>query len=147
MHEVTRQVVVWYMSLVQGSPAKQSWAWISEQGVPGWKIAAAADFNRDGNTDLVWLNDTSRQAIIWYMGGASGEIPQFWSWLSPYAVPGWRIAGAADFDYDGTPDVTWMEESSGQAVVWYLDRATHVPRSWAWLNDSALPGWQLVIAP
>jgi hypothetical protein len=147
MHEVTRQVVVWYMSLVQGSPAKQSWAWISEQGVPGWKIAAAADFNRDGNTDLVWLNDTSRQAIIWYMGGASGEIPQFWSWLSPYAVPGWRIAGAADFDYDGTPDVTWMEESSGQAVVWYLDRATHVPRSWAWLNESALPGWQLVIAP
>jgi hypothetical protein len=147
MHDKTRKVLVWYMSIVQGKPLRQAWAWISEAGVPGWKIAAAADFNRDGSSDLVWLNDVSRQAVIWYMGGAAGNIPQFWNWLSSSAVPGWRITGAGDFDQDGTPDVTWMEESSGRAVVWFLDSANGAPRAWAWLNSISLPGWQLVVAP
>jgi hypothetical protein len=89
-NERTNQVVVWYMGAPDGA-ALLNWQWIDIQGQPGWRVAAAADFNGDGTTDLIWLNDASRQAAVWYVGGAGGAALLSWSWLGTTGVPGWSI--------------------------------------------------------
>ncbi len=50
---------------------------------------------------------------MWYMGGRNGAV---WELLSqtvvPYmtGVPGRMLAGAADFDHDGRPDLVWQND-------------------------------------
>jgi hypothetical protein len=86
----TSQVVVWYMGGAGGATLLK-WAGIDVQGQPGWRIVAAADFNGDRTSDLVWLNDATRRAVVWYMGGPGGTAMMSWSWLGTSGVPGWTI--------------------------------------------------------
>ena len=69
----------------------QNWSWLDSVGHPGWQIAAAADFDRDGALDLVWQNDTTRQLVVWYMGGTGGAIMQSWNWLDAVGHQGWSV--------------------------------------------------------
>ena len=41
-------------------------------GVPGWSLVGTGDFNEDGQRDLVWQNDVTRQVGVWFMGGGHG---------------------------------------------------------------------------
>ena len=34
---------------------------------------ASADFNGDHHPDLLWQNQSTRQVVVWYMGGATGD--------------------------------------------------------------------------
>ena len=37
---------------------------------PAWSMAAAADFNDDGQTDILWQNKVTGQRYLWLMIGA-----------------------------------------------------------------------------
>jgi hypothetical protein len=87
-NDATRQVMVWYLGGADGVTFQGS-AWISIDGVPGWTVVGARDFDGDGHPDLVWQNDTTRQVTVWYLGGAQGTTLLSWSFLSSNGVPGW----------------------------------------------------------
>ena len=57
---------------------------------PAWKVRSVADFNGDGQPDLVWENDTSGGLVLWYLNGVSltSQTP-----LSPIGQvdPDWKI--------------------------------------------------------
>ena len=36
-----------------------------------WQIIGTADFNNDGQTDLLWMNKTTGEVDVWYMNGAT----------------------------------------------------------------------------
>jgi hypothetical protein len=36
-----------------------------------WKIVGSADFNADGNQDILWGNRVTGQRVIWLMNGTS----------------------------------------------------------------------------
>ena len=147
LNDTTRQATVWYMGGTNGS-VRQSWSWVSSSGVPGWSIKGAADFNGDGVPDLIWVNDSTRQALVWYMTGEGGSQHSTYGWISSGGVPGWNIAGAGDFNGDGSPDVIWVNDASQQAVVWYLSGSGGVTYdSYAWISMYGVPGWNLVVAP
>jgi len=40
--------------------------------------------------------------------------------LIPVSPPGWRLAGTADFDGDGVPDLVFQNTASGAATVWFM---------------------------
>jgi hypothetical protein len=142
-NDLTRQAVWWYMS-GPGGNNENSWDWISQFGVPGWRISAIADFDGDGYADLFWINDSTRQSIVWYMGGPGGNIERSWEWISQAGVPGWSLVGAADFDRDGIPDLVWQNDSTRQVVVWYMSGAgTNGAHTWAWLSQNGVPGWTI----
>jgi hypothetical protein len=56
-------------------------------------------------------------------------------------VSGWRVAGAGDFDGNGTPDLVWQNESSRQVTVHYYAGTTWT--GWNWLNSTGFTGWSL----
>ena len=141
-NDSTRQASVWYMGGSGGS-ALQSWNWISSAGVPGWHVAATADFNRDGVPDLVWQNDAMRQVSVWYMGGSGGATMQSWSWISSAGVQGWRVVAAADFNKDSVPDLVWQNDTTRQVSVWYMGGSGGAAlQSWSTFNG--VPGWSVV---
>jgi hypothetical protein len=144
-NDATRQVVVWYMSGA-GANGAQTWAWVSQYGVPGWSIVATGDFNHDGTPDIVWQNDTSRQATVWYMG-QNGTAQLAWEWLNPNWLPGWTIAGAGDFNGDGNLDLLMLQEASRQFIAWYMaGPGTTGQHTWDWVSQSGVPGWRPMVA-
>jgi hypothetical protein len=80
-----------------------------------------ADFNRDGQPDVIWQDPASGWAQVWYLGGAQGVTTTGAANLT--ARNTWRIAGVADFDRDGRADVVWQDPVSGAAQIWFLGGA------------------------
>ena len=143
-NESTWQVVVWYMGGAQGA-VPQGWSWLSQAGVPGWRIVAARDFDSDGKPDLVWQNENTRQVTVWYMGGTQGNVPQSWNWLSQAGVPGWRVVAARDFNADGKPDVVWQNDTTRQLSIWYMGGAQGTTSLGSnSVSSSGVAGWRVV---
>jgi glucose/arabinose dehydrogenase len=145
-HDSTRQVAIWYMTGPGGALLRR-WAWIDVKGQPGWRVIAAADFNRDGVPDLVWQHDATWQVVAWYLGGSGGAILQSWRWLDQNGQPGWRVVAAADVDRSGVPDLVWQNDHTNQVVVWYMGAPGGAARlSWKWIDIQGQPGWHVVAA-
>jgi ketosteroid isomerase-like protein len=106
-----------------------------------WAIQAVADFDQDGATDFVWRNTATNETYFWLMEGDSEVVRQGLA-LEPAVLDGnWQIAAAADMDRDGSTDLIWRNNSSGQNLVWFMDGTSF--RSWAPLASVPDLGWRL----
>ncbi|MHC4421587.1 MAG: FG-GAP repeat domain-containing protein, partial [Planctomycetota bacterium] len=88
-------------------------------------IAATADFDDDGRSDILWRHVRKGKNSLWFMDGTtvlpgSGALPVV-------DEPGWVIAGAADFDGDGYPDVLWHDLETGDNLIWFMDGTRSAP--------------------
>ncbi|MBI4661783.1 MAG: VCBS repeat-containing protein [Verrucomicrobia bacterium] len=87
-------------------------------GDPQWRLAGTADFNRDGQTDVVWQHSDGWSAI-WFMRGVRLDY-------SRYTVPSmignkeWQIVATGDFDRDQIGDIVWQREN-GPILVWFMN--------------------------
>ena len=140
----TRQAVVWHLGGAQGNQLTRLELVVRRQGAPGWTLAGAGDFNGDGKPDLVWQNDGSRQVVVWYMGGAQGNIFQWSDWLSASGVPGWRVVGMGDLNGDGKLDLVWQNDATRQLVAWYMGGPQGNVFQWSdWLSSAGVAGWSV----
>lgn len=112
---ISGRVTIWFMT---GPDGTQRLGESTIAAAQSWRIVGAADFNRDGHPDLLWQDPVSGRAQIWYLGGTQGA--QFLGAADLTRVSHWRIAGAADFNHDGRPDLLWQDPVSGATQVWYL---------------------------
>ncbi len=141
-NQSTNQVVVWYMGGAGGA-VFEGWTYLAA-GSPGWHIAGAADFNGDGVPDLIWQNNQTVQVTVNYYGGVGGATLLGWAYLDSRGEPGWTLAGAADFNGDGVPDLIWENLSSNEVVFWYMGGAGGaVLQNWAIITTGS-PGWTIV---
>ncbi len=75
---------------------------------------ATADFNADGNSDLLWLRQSDGQAYLWTLsnnvqsgGGLLGQVGAAWT-----------IQTTGDFNGDGSADFIWKNTTTGQFYIW-----------------------------
>ncbi len=87
---------------------------------PNWSIQGAADFNGDGNTDLLLRNSIADQTIVWYLDSEQNILSE--------AIVGrgfqdenWKIIATNDFNADGTADMLLRHAQSNELLVLQLD--------------------------
>ncbi len=113
----TGDLSLWTMNglqLISGDPLVPSNA-----GDSNWRVRAVADVNHDGHPDLIWQHVTQGWVSVWTMTGRTmieGHL------LSPYAVdPAWQVVATGDLDQDGSVDLIWQHQTSGDLAWWRLD--------------------------
>ncbi len=106
---------IWYLGGAQGASIIN--AADLTQANP-WQIVGIADFNGDGNPDVVWQDPVRGAVQVWYMGGPSGN--QLLGASDITTENPWRVVSVADFNQDGHPDLLWQDPTTGFAQIWYL---------------------------
>jgi hypothetical protein len=115
-----------------------------------WAIPIATnDFDRNGRMDLVWQQDVTRQAVVWFNDNrAFGTVTQRYSPVtSTIDVTGWSLAASSDFNGDGVIDLVWQHDVTRRAMVWYMGGASGTQMmSSGWLSAVDVLGWKIVAA-
>jgi Immunoglobulin domain/FG-GAP-like repeat/Matrixin len=99
---------------------------------------AHADFNADGQTDIIWQNSTTGDRSISLMNGTT-----LVSTVSLGTFPAeWVISGAGDFNNDEKPDLVWTNTTTGERTVWLMDGTTKIST----VPLATVPGYWLISA-
>lgn len=125
----TSEVGYWRLALAPLSPGRVD---------PKWHLMAAADFNGDGQPDLLWQH-LDGSVAVWLMNGLSAT--QTVRLTSAPADPSWRVVGSGDFNGDGHPDILW-QHADGRVAVWLMNGTNRT--AVASLNPAQTdPEWQV----
>ncbi len=124
------QNVVWIMDGVTFAsqsllPAVAETNWTTAGYHPS-PAKAPADFNGDGQPDLLWHNVSTGATVVWYMSGTTFTSQAA---LPPVPDINWQVVGIGDFSGDRKPDVVWRNAATGQNVVWIMNGATFVSQT------------------
>jgi hypothetical protein len=125
---VANATASWYMPWISyyneyGTVAQFNQDYYPQITNSGWHVVAAADFNRDGNPDLLWRNFSTGLTCLWLLGNDGTNV------LAGNFVPSqnvtvdnsWYVVGVGDFDGDGYPDIVWRNPSLDSIYVWYMN--------------------------
>jgi hypothetical protein len=98
-------------------------------GAP-WRIVGSNDMSYDGWADLVWHNAATGETQVWVMLGH--RIVDRRTVLAENGRPflvglPYRIAGTDDYNQDGSADILWHNDTTGETQIWFM-RKTRVAR-------------------
>ena len=104
-----------------------------------WQIISTADFNRDGNADILWRNRATGENAIWQMNSTGYQTGYF---LTTVADVNWRLLDTGDFNGDGTADLVWRNQATGQNAIWQMNSFSI--QTTALITTVADVNWQIV---
>ncbi len=145
----SQKLVVWTMN---GAAKVGSIIPSPDQAVDAnWEVAGAADFNGDGNRDLLWYNQTSGRIVLWFMNASVVRITGQFTNPSSVGNNNWRTVAVGDYGkgpggvYD-TNDIVWQNDTSKRVVVWFMDKAGNRTGG-TFTTPDTLPGSYDVVGP
>ena len=90
-----------------------------------WQLRGLADFNGDGQADLLWHHRTTGDIYVWLMNGTTA-VGGAYTNPTRFADTRWQLVRVSDFNKDGKPDILWQHPTSGDLYVWYMNGLTAV---------------------
>lgn len=111
---------IWFLTLdvTLSSLVSANTAAVTVASSTDWKIIAAADFNGDGKSDLLWRNHANGQVYAMLMNGAAIVSEGV---VYTEANQAWRIVGAGDYNGDAKADILWRNETTGQVYLMLMN--------------------------
>jgi hypothetical protein len=113
-------------------------------GAP-WQIVGANDMNFDGWADIVWHNASTNETQIWFMLNhrildRRSVVAEYGQAALRVGLP-WRIMGIEDYNLDGSADILWHNDATGETQVWFMRKEKLVRRATveAVLDGEAIP--------
>ncbi|MET4347019.1 hypothetical protein ABIC08_007764 [Bradyrhizobium sp. RT9b] len=116
LNDSTHQLQVWLMNGTQVT-SQTTIGTISADA--GWRFADVGDFNGDGKSDLLLLNDVTHGVAVWLMNGTQVTANPQISTISAFA--GWRFADIGDFNGDGKSDLMLLNDNTHGVAVWEMN--------------------------
>jgi hypothetical protein len=110
---------------------------------PQWLVVGAADFNNDGYPDIVFQHQVTGALSLWYMRGTQLLSSVAFTPSGP-SDPSWRVAGVADFNSDGRPDLLLQHRDTGMLVTWYLSGTSLLSSVVLSPSGPLDPAWKVV---
>src|SRR5262249_2709616 len=111
------QVAEWKMS--NGAIAANGVSVIGSSPT-NWQIAATGDVTGDGTADVIWRDGNTGQVAEWKM--SNGAVAANGVSVIGSSPTNWQIAGAGDFNGDGTSDIVWRDGNTGQVADWTMQK-------------------------
>lgn len=106
-------------------------------------LAAVADFNGDGQSDLLWRNYVTGQNFIEPVTIQPDSITRSPAIdLPSVANPSWKLIGTLDFNNDNKPDLFWQNLDTGQVSLWRMNGTTVAAAEQLVGIDRVQPGWR-----
>ncbi|MEA5579835.1 VCBS repeat-containing protein [Nodularia harveyana UHCC-0300] len=82
----------------------------------GWNITGVADFNGDGQADILLNNPTEGWNAVWFL-----DDTDYIGYANLPSAPGWQSLGTGDFNGDGRTDIIMNNISEGWNSIWFMD--------------------------
>ena len=113
---------------------------------PQWQIRGLADFNGDGQPDVLWHHQATGDLYVWFMSGTSATGG---SYLTPsrFADTRWQIRSLNDVNADGKADLLWHHQATGDLYVWLMNGTRVTAGSYLTPSRFADTRWQIVPRP
>jgi hypothetical protein len=113
------------------------------ESILSWQIVEIKDITGNGRAEILWHNNSSGQACVWYLN-ADGTYNEGRYVREIGSVLSWRIVGLADVTGNNRPEIIWHNQRSGFVYIWHLNAdGTYQSGSFARENPSAL-SWHIV---
>ncbi|QYX34218.1 FG-GAP-like repeat-containing protein [Sphaerospermopsis torques-reginae ITEP-024] len=101
----------------------------------GWNITGVADFNGDGNSDILLNNPSQGWNTVWFLNGTT-----YSGFANLPSAQGWQSLGTGDFNGDGKPDIILNNLNSNWNTVWLMNGTNYA----GFANLPTAPaGWQI----
>lgn len=107
----------------------------------GGRGFGAADFNKDGHTDLV-IQDAAGRLLVWFMQGTNriGGM----TLRGGVAAPEWRAFSVADVNGDGHPDILFQNYNDRRLSAWLFNGTTFISGLAIRNGQAPTVGWSAV---
>ncbi len=86
----------------------------------GLKFVGFGDLDADGNTDLVWRDNTGR-VRGWLMSGLTVATDALCTNSPVRPSAEWKVMGMGDLDGDQKADILWRRISTSDTTAWMMD--------------------------
>lgn len=83
-----------------------------------WRLAGAADFNQDRQTDLLFQHQTSGDLAVWLMHGTTQQEGRLLHPSNP-GNPAWKLVAVADYNDDGQIDLVF--QNGRDLGIWFMN--------------------------